>query len=146
VVSQARQTQTCHIVVLLSISEQWNLIPLSQSTQNFSATHHQKMAENGSYMYIKAFKPFNLSTQQLDTRISMISCWGKRTQTTSIKIMKEGTKKGPLTANKKQEKNRRELPTRTRTTINLLLSFPKICSNSKAFLPAQHIHCKSQMG
>jgi hypothetical protein len=53
-------------------------------------------------MYIKAFKRFNLSTQQPNTRISKISCWAKRTQIKqALGQMKEGTKKGPLTENKK---------------------------------------------
>jgi hypothetical protein len=62
-------------------------------------------------MYIKAFKPFNLSTQQPNTRISTNSRWGKCTQTTSIRLMKEGTTKGSLTANQKQQKNRKRAPT-----------------------------------
>jgi hypothetical protein len=100
-------------IYTLRVSKTPNL-PLS--FQNFSTTHHHKMPENGSYMDIKASKPFNLSTQQPNTRISTISCWGKRTQTTtSIRIMKKGTKKGPLTENKKQEKN----TTTTTTTEHL---------------------------
>jgi hypothetical protein len=102
-------------IYTLRVSKTPNL-PLS--FQNFSTTHHHKMPENGSYMDIKASKPFNLSTQQPNTRISTISCWGKRTQTTtSIRIMKEGTKKGPLTENKKQEKN--TTTTTTTTTEHL---------------------------
>jgi len=78
-------------IYTLRVSKTPNL-PLS--FQNFSTTHHQKMAENGIYMDIKAFKPFKLSTQQPNTIISTISCWGKRTQTTTpIRIMKEAFKR-----------------------------------------------------